>query len=113
MITAIGLAAIAPCHQVWQLLLASIPLALGSGLVFPTLTAIVSRRTSADEQGAVLGVLASTNGLARVIGPVAATATFQHVGVWAPYVIGAGLFAACLAVTGLRVVGSVSAVPGQ
>ncbi len=112
-ITAIGLAAIAPCHEVWQLLLASIPLALGSGLVFPTLTAIVSRRTSADEQGGVLGVLASTNGLARVIGPVAATATFQHVGVWAPYVIGAGLFAACLAVMGLRVVGSVSAVPGQ
>ena len=109
-ISALGLAAIAPCHQVWQLLLACIPLALGSGLVFPTLTAIVSRRTSEHEQGGVLGVLASTNGLARVVGPVAATATFQHVGVWAPYVIGAGLFAACLGVVGLRAAGGVPAV---
>jgi MFS transporter, DHA1 family, tetracycline resistance protein len=112
-ITALGLAAIAPCTRTWELLLAGIPLALGSGLVFPTLTAIVSKRTGAHEQGGVLGVLASTNGLARVVGPVAATAAFQHVGVWAPYVIGGALFLLCLGVVGLRVPGGVAAVSGQ
>ena len=95
-ITAVGLAAIAPVQATWQLLIACVPLALGSGLVFPTLTAIVSRRTGEHEQGGVLGVLASTSGLARVVGPLVATAFFQHVSDGAPYLIGGGLFLACL-----------------
>ena len=95
--TAIGLAAIAPVQTTWQLLLACLPLAVGSGLVFPALTAIVSRRTGEHEQGGVLGVLASTNGLARVVGPIVATVLFQHVSQGAPYLIGGVLFLGCLA----------------
>jgi MFS transporter, DHA1 family, tetracycline resistance protein len=95
--TALGLAAIAPVQATWQLLIACLPLAIGSGLVFPALTAIVSRRTGVHEQGGILGVLASTNGLARVVGPIAATVLFQHVSEGAPYLVGGALFLACLA----------------
>lgn len=101
-ITAIGLLAIVPVHHTWQLLVASIPLALGSGLVFPSLTSVVSRRTGEHEQGGVLGVLASTGGLARVAGPPTATALFQHVSLAAPYVVGGVLFLACLALAAGR-----------
>ena len=66
-----------------------------SGLVFPTVTALVSKASSDDEQGAMLGVLASASGLARAIGPVAAGALFDWA-IPAPYLVGAGLFALCL-----------------
>lgn len=66
-----------------------------SGLVFPTVTAMVSNAAADDEQGAMLGVLASASGLARAIGPVAAGALFDWA-IPAPYLVGAGLFAVCL-----------------
>lgn len=68
-----------------------------SGLVFPTVTALVSKASSDDEQGAMLGVLASASGLARAIGPVAAGALFDWA-IPAPYLVGAGLFALCLVI---------------
>jgi MFS family permease len=55
----------------------------------------VSKASSDDEQGAMLGVLASASGLARAIGPVAAGALFDWA-IPAPYLVGAGLFALCL-----------------
>jgi multidrug resistance protein len=66
-----------------------------SGLVFPTVTAMVSNAAADDEQGAMLGVLASASGLARAVGPVAAGALFDWA-IPAPYLVGAGLFAVCL-----------------
>ncbi|MBS1960158.1 MAG: MFS transporter [Bdellovibrionales bacterium] len=49
--------------------LAAIPLALGSGLITPTLAALVSKRSSAHEQGAVIGLKEGLSSLARVFGP--------------------------------------------
>jgi predicted MFS family arabinose efflux permease len=43
----------------------------------------------------VLGVQQSANGLARVVGPLMGGLLFEHVGVAAPYVVGAGLMAVC------------------
>ncbi len=68
-----------------------------SGLVFPTVTALVSKGTSDAEQGEMLGVFASSSGLARVIGPLAAGALFDWA-IPAPYLVGAGLFAVCLVI---------------
>ncbi len=45
-------------------------LALGQGLFIPTLTAVLSRATSAHEQGIVLGLGQSATALARSLGPV-------------------------------------------
>ncbi len=95
-ITGAALALLAVTTNVYALFPVAALLA-GSGLVFPTTTALVSKAAGEDEQGSMLGVLASASGLARAVGPVAAGALFD----WripAPYLLGAGLFAVSLAV---------------
>lgn len=92
--SALGLLAITT--QLWALFPVAALLA-ASGLVFAPVTALVSKASSDADQGGSLGVLASSSGLARVVGPLAAGALFDwHVP--APYLVGAGLFAACLVI---------------
>lgn len=67
----------------WALLLATLAvLAAGSGLARPPLFGLISRLTPPDEQGATLGVAQSAGSLARIAGPVFASATYG----WAPAV---------------------------
>ncbi len=47
----------------------AIPLAFGSGLINPTLAALVSKNAEAHEQGAVIGLKEGLSSLARVFGP--------------------------------------------
>ena len=49
--------------------LTAIPLALGSGLINPSLASLVSKRANADEQGAVIGLKEGMSSLARIFGP--------------------------------------------
>jgi len=65
-------------------------LVLGQGLITPTLSSAVAGRAG-GERGTWLGWQQSAGGLARVVGPVVAGVLFQHVGVGAPYAIGAVL----------------------
>lgn len=94
---ALGLLAITT--ELWALFPVAALLA-ASGLVFPTVTTLVSKAVSEADQGAMLGVVASVSGLARVFGPLAAGALFE-VDVPLPYIVGAILFGVCL-VIGLR-----------
>jgi MFS family permease len=69
-----------------SLLVASMAvIALGSGLVNPSLSAIVSRLGSSDGQGSILGVLQSAGALARVFGPAAGGLLYQSFGPRTPY----------------------------
>jgi MFS transporter, DHA1 family, tetracycline resistance protein len=65
-------------------------LSVGSSLTRPPVFGLISRLTSADEQGATLGVAQSAGSLARIIGPVAATSLFFVNPAW-PYLACAGL----------------------
>jgi DHA1 family tetracycline resistance protein-like MFS transporter len=67
-------------------------LAGGNGLTSATLSALVSRVSSADEQGWNMGIKESASSLARVTGPMVAGPLFQHVDPGAPMVVG-GLIA--------------------
>ena len=93
--TAAALVMLGFTTQLWVLFPVLVLLALGSGLTFPTVNAIVSQRAPADDQGGILGVMASAGGLARLIAPIAATALFQEVGVGSPLFTGGMLFVAC------------------
>jgi len=64
---------------------------VGHALWQPAATAIVSRATDPDRQGAVLGAASASGSLARVAGPVAGGVLFSGVGPWAPLIF-AGLF---------------------
>jgi DHA1 family tetracycline resistance protein-like MFS transporter len=94
-LTAAALILMGLVSNVWALFPVLILLALGSGLVFPTISALVSQRTPDGAQGGTLGVLASAGGLARLIAPIGATVLFQVVGISSPLIIGGLLFAVC------------------
>lgn len=79
-------------------------IALGSGLVNPSLSALVSRLGPADGQGSLLGVLQSAGALARVFGPAAGGVLYQSIGPRAPYAAAAaGMLVAACASLALRV----------
>ena len=46
-----------------------IPLALGSGLIMPTLSSLISKSVGEQEQGATLGLSQGLGSLARAAGP--------------------------------------------
>jgi predicted MFS family arabinose efflux permease len=70
---------------------ACVPLAVGSGLATPSLTALLSRSAREDDQGGTLGMGQSAAALGRIVGPISATAAFGKLGFAAPYVGGAAL----------------------
>lgn len=70
--------------------------AIGNGLNTPSLSSLISRAATGNDQGGVLGVSQSCGALARVAGPLIGTAMLGF-GVAAPYVTGGiAMAAACL-----------------
>jgi len=67
------------------------PLAVGSALVMPSMSSLVSRYTPADRQGFGLGVFRAMGSLARVIGPIVGGILYWSLGSWAPYGLGAAV----------------------
>jgi DHA1 family tetracycline resistance protein-like MFS transporter len=95
--TASGLILLASAHRLGTVL-GVLPLAsLGAGLVMPSLSSLVSRHASANEQGLALGAFQSAGSLARVVGPFGAEMALGAWGVAAPQVA-AGLLSAVAAV---------------
>jgi MFS family permease len=64
---------------------------LGSALLTPAATALVSLYATADRQGSVLGVFRSLGALARAFGPILACLAYWQLGREIPYVAGASL----------------------
>jgi multidrug resistance protein len=93
LVTGAGLAVLAfTPHMVWVMLFASmLLLAFGQGVASPSITALVTETAPPDRRGEALGYQQSAGAFARIAGPIVAGALFDHVGVGAPYVIGAVL----------------------
>jgi MFS family permease len=72
---------------------------VGTALLFPATTSLVSRLSLRNETGQNLGVQQAFGGVSRMLGPIWATAVFQFVGISAPFWIAAGLMAGVLAMT--------------
>ncbi|MBI2520940.1 MAG: ferrochelatase [Bdellovibrio sp.] len=64
-------------------------LALGSAMVIPCMTALVSLLAPPSAQGSVLGIFRSLGALARVVGPFIASLIYWHYGSTVPYLLGA------------------------
>jgi MFS family permease len=79
--SALLLALIVPCVPV------------GTALLFPSTTALISRHASRSEYGTMMGVAQTFAGLARIMGPMLATAAFQRLGHPAPFFIAGGIVA--------------------
>lgn len=89
---------------VWVVLgVALLLIVVGSGVTNPALTTLVANSAPADRRGEVLGFQQSAGALARVVGPPLAGLSFDHVGIGAPYSIGALVFlVAIVASWGIR-----------
>jgi MFS family permease len=82
-------------------------MAIGSALIMPCFSALVSRYTPADRQGLSLGVFRSLGSLARAVGPLIGAVLYWQVGSWAPYHVGA-----CLLLVPLLIARSLPPVAG-
>ena len=91
--TALGLAAVGGSASGWVLYPVVGGIAVGAGLAIPALTALLSRRAPAGEQGRLMGGVQAVLSLALISGPLVAGAAFDELGVPAPYFIGAALAA--------------------
>jgi DHA1 family tetracycline resistance protein-like MFS transporter len=95
-----GLAVIAVA-KVWPVLIvALVLLAIGQGVASPSITSLVTQHAPPDRRGEALGFQQSANAVGRVLGPPAAGAMFDRVGIWSPYVAGSVL---CVLAMGLVV----------
>ena len=91
--TALCLAVVGSSTSGWMLYPVVGALAVGAGLAIPALTALLSRRAPAEEQGRLMGGVQAVLSLALISGPLVAGAAFDALGVPAPYFIGAVLAA--------------------
>ena len=86
---ALGLGTITFASGLAILLLASACLAVGMGLLNPSINSLISRQAGIDERGGIMGVAQSGASLARVAGPAVAGPLFELLGRNAPYYAGA------------------------
>ncbi|MSR05732.1 MAG: MFS transporter [Gemmatimonadetes bacterium] len=89
----VGLAIIPLPHLVplFALVIAIIP--IGTALLFPATSALVTHRAPKAELGQVLGVQQAFGGVARVVAPIWATAMFQLAGPSVPFIVASGIVA--------------------
>lgn len=81
-------------------------LALGAGLAIPSVTSVISTRTSELAQGRLMGGMQAILSLALILGPALAGLAFDYVGVPAPYLLGGSLAALALLVAARSLSGS-------
>jgi len=100
-----------PLPSTLGMLAVVIPLVpIGTALLFPATTALMSRVSNREELGVTMGVAQTFAGIARVIAPLVATSAYQRFGPPTPFYIAGGIVA-MVGVLAFRVVQPVSAQP--
>ncbi len=74
-------------------------LSIGTGILQPTILSLVSKLSSENEQGAILGINQSLASLARVLGPLWGGFSFNYLGYYTPFLTGAFFTFVTLALT--------------
>lgn len=93
---AAGLLAFPLAPDVWWLLLLLVTIPVGTALLFPSTTSLLSSAAEVGELGTTMGVAQTFAGLSRVAAPILGTIAFQRIGVDAPFLLG-GLIVAGVA----------------
>ena len=108
---ALALLPLAP--PVLPMVIVFVVIAIGQGITNPSLQGLISRGTSEDEQGFVLGTNQSMSALARALGPIVGGLAFTGFSPGAPFFLSAGVVALAvpLAVLAVRGVPTAAAPP--
>lgn len=94
-----GMVCIALAGHPFALVVAMVLVGLGMGLIQPVLGSLASSLAGPELQGGVLGVVQSSGGLARVVGPVWSGFLYARLGPGAPFTSGAVAALVSVAVT--------------
>lgn len=86
-----GLLLLAYAQSAWMLYSGLFFLALGSAMIIPCLTTLISFYTPKNMQGQSLGIFRSLGALGRVLGPIYASLVYWRYGSVNAYIIGAAL----------------------
>jgi multidrug resistance protein len=89
----LGLALYPLPRDLWTLALVIPMVPIGTALLFPATTSLMSRHSEPGELGTTMGVAQTFAGLARVAAPILATITFQRLGHGWPFYVAAGYVA--------------------
>jgi multidrug resistance protein len=89
----IGLALYPVPRDLWTLALVIPLVPIGTALLFPATTSLMSRYSAPGELGTTMGVAQTFAGLARVAAPLLATTTFQRLGHGWPFYVAGGFVA--------------------
>ncbi len=89
--------------SLWVLALIIPLVPIGTALLFPATTALMSRVADRGAFGLTMGVAQTFAGSARVVAPLLATSAFQRLGVASPFLVG-GMVVALVGVLAFRVV---------
>ncbi|MBX7152513.1 MFS transporter [bacterium] len=85
LITSFGMFAMSRSEWLWLLIVASFLVSVGSALLTPALSGLVSKKSSETEQGRILGIIQSLSNLARMTGIAFGGFVFEAVGIWSPF----------------------------
>lgn len=88
-LSALALALFGGAHTAPMIYAALFILAMGNGMLQPSLSSLVSKGALEHERGAILGVFQSAGSLARIIGPLIAGALYDRISMAAPFFAGA------------------------
>src|ERR671914_2492404 len=86
----LGLALYPVPRDLWTLAIVIPLVPIGTALLFPATTSLMSRASDPRELGTTMGVAQTFAGLARVVAPILATVAFQRLGHGWPFYIAAG-----------------------
>jgi MFS family permease len=92
-ILVVGLLAYTVAPNLWVLAIIIPLVPIGTALLFPSTTALMSRAAAKEDLGTTMGVAQFFAGVARVLAPILATGAFQRVGHSAPFFFAAGTVA--------------------
>jgi multidrug resistance protein len=86
-----GFASLPFAANLLQLAIAVLFIPVGTALLFPATTALISHHAPRGETGQVMGVQQTYGGIARMVGPIWAGAIYQGIGIRYPFWLSAGL----------------------
>jgi multidrug resistance protein len=89
----IGLVLMPLPSTLWGFAVCLILAPIGTALLFPASTALVSHRTDRNEYGVQMGAQQTLRGLMAIVGPIGATLAFQHLGPGVPFFMAASVVA--------------------
>jgi len=74
--------------NVWMMAFVIPFVPIGTALMFPAVTSLLSHAVESAELGTMMGVAQTFAGIARVIAPIVGTIAFQRLGISAPFIAG-------------------------